>query len=226
MCSKEELIETYKKIDKESLNKKRKILDTLKDRGQLTVEDNIVQNSNICFVLSCPGEKELLEGRVCCGDTGANLEKLISELLGCNWISITEGGNNGDERRYNFNIINASDRVYFRGYNGKSEPSDDEVKSPDNIERIEQEISKSYIEYFVLCGEKAELLQTDLAKIKDKAKFSTVCHLGDVGIRNTYRISKTKTVTGKMLASVPEEDRDSERIKLIAKTIKNDFCKE
>ena len=193
------------------------------------MEDNIVQDSNTCFVLSCPGEKELLEGRVCCGDTGTNLEKLIKELLECKCIPIKEGNNNpshGDERRYKFNIINASDQVYFRAYNGKSEPSDDEVKLLKNIERIEQEISNSKIEYFVLCGDKAELLQPDLTKIQNGAKFSTDCHLGDVGIRNTYRIDKTKTVTGKMLADVPEKDRDNERIKLIAKTIENDFCKE
>lgn len=193
------------------------------------MEDNIVQNSNICFVLSCPGEKELLEGRVCCGDTGTNLEKLINELLKYECIPITEGGNNssnGGGHRYNFNIINACDQVYFRGYKGESEPPDDKVKSSDNIKRIEQEISNSNIEYFVLCGEKAELLQTELVRIQKGAKFSTVCHLGDVGIRNTYRISKTKTVARKMLADVPEKDRDNERIKLIAETIKNDFCKE
>ena len=62
-----ELIEKYKDIEKKA---KTEILDKLKAKNMLYVKDNIQKDSNMCIILSCPGQEELMADKVCAGETG------------------------------------------------------------------------------------------------------------------------------------------------------------
>ena len=76
--TKEDFIKQYKERTKKS--KKEIINDILKNvnpKDYLKVKDNIVLDSNLCIILSCPGEEEMLNQKVCAGETGNNLEKIL-----------------------------------------------------------------------------------------------------------------------------------------------------
>lgn len=225
MCTRDKLIQKYINIDSKMRQEKKEILDKLKGKNALHVADHIVTDSNLCIILSCPGEEELMHDNVCFGETGNNLNFLLNILTNDN--NLIKGGTNsacnGGEIRYNFSIFNASNKVYFREYN-EAEAPDKEILSAENTKRLEEELKQiQQIDYFILCGGKAKLLHSLILSKYQSAKISLVCHLGNVGIRNEYKNQKTQLKNGKFLSDIEESKRDEERLKIIADKIMKDF---
>lgn len=213
MCKSERknLIEKYKDIEE---NKKR-ILDELKRKKLLYVDDNIKKDSNVCIILSCPGQEELKEDKVCAGDTGKNLERILGIVKKSDKDTKLKKSKNykGHEQRYAYTIINSVRKVYFRGYN-RAEPTEREVKNKNNVKRVDKKLSKLNLDYFILCGNNAEILFNEIkGKYKD-AEVARVSHIGWVGLRNEYNNSceELKNIT-------KPSDRDKERLEIVAKKI-------
>ena len=206
------LIQKYKELTQNVQQEKISILSKLKQQGYLTIDDHINESSNLCIILSCPGEQELLEDKVCAGQTGENLEKIL-KIVTKKIKAIKPAYQDGDgQKRYCYTIINSSNIVHFREYNN-AEPTDAEILCKDNLLRIEKELSNMHFKYCIICGDKANLLFENLNIACEKSVH--VCHIGNVGLRNTYRC-KYSIGTGKTIESLPENQRDNKRIDLVA----------
>ena len=215
MCKdkRKELIERYKTLDESTKQEKKKILDRLAEEGLLVVDDNIQSESNLCIILSCPGQEELIKDKVCAGETGDNLDKVL-KFVGLDHFR--PGVEDGNDCRYSYTIVNAVKEVHFREYNG-AEAKDNQIKEKSNIDRVKSELSDK-IDYFIICGKKAAVLY-DLIKSEYKdARQSYVRHLGWVGLRNEYKNSYKELSGITKLA-----DRDQKRLELVAEQIKKDF---
>ena len=151
----------------------------IQDRG--IVKYNMGLNTNkIAFVFACPGQEELNNGKVVCGQTGENLTSLIKYL------------NQKDDTlfpslcRYDYLITNASERIYFKGYKDSNRTLPylrKDVYTEENIKRLENEISNKTV---VICfGRHAKKA---LKKLKNKlSDLTIICvkyHLGMQGINH------------------------------------------
>lgn len=213
------LIEEYRNADNEVLKTKTDILRKLEKFHALKVRDNLKEDSNLCVILSCPGEEELINDKVCVGDTGNNLEtilKMVSEdvIFDPEYNSLVNS-----EKRYNYSIINSVEKVYFRKYNG-AEAEKEDVEDENNIKRVKSIIERhKKLQYVLICGDNAELIyQKVKSKIENHVKISRICHLGWVGLRNQYtnKHSELKSIKS-------GSERDQKRLELVAKKIKDDF---
>ena len=215
MCKdkRKKLIEKYKTLDESTKQEKNKILARLAKEKFLVVDDNIQSESNLCIILSCPGQEELINDKVCAGETGNNLDKVL-KFVGLDHFR--PGVEDGNDCRYSYTIVNAVKEVHFREYNG-AEAKENQIKEKSNIDRVKSELSDK-IDYFIICGNNAAVLY-DLIKNEYKdAKQSYVSHLGWVGLRNEYKNSS------KELSGITEAaDRDQKRLELVAEQIKKDF---
>ena len=176
MCKLNNLIKKYREYSNNHNEKeKTAVLNELKElvkKGEsIPVEDNI-KNSKVCFMLSCPGEKEMVADKPCAGKTGDNLTELLKILNKRNnpIFSSTD--------RYDYTIINASDKVHFKALDGKSEARVKEIKSQKNIDRIKGILEHLNIEYIILCGNKAQKIKKLIKDNDDKIKFIKIRHLG------------------------------------------------
>jgi hypothetical protein len=81
MCkyNSQEVLKEYRKIynNEDGVFQK---LKKLHKENPYTVEDNVINNSKICFIFSCPGREELIHNKVCSGETGENLDKLLKNI--------------------------------------------------------------------------------------------------------------------------------------------------
>ena len=212
----EELIEKYNTIDENFLSEKRKILNDLENCGGFYVEDNIKPDSNLCIILSCPGESELKADKVCAGDTGENLDKILEIILTEeHGILESKEAMQKSHNRYKYNIINSVQQVYFRAYNAaEAEPED--IEKENNIKRAKENIQKiRSLKYVIVCGENADFLYSLIkSSIEEGVKIAKICHIGFVGLRNHYRNNCDEL---KGIKSGTE--RDKKRIEMIAKEI-------
>lgn len=211
-----ELIEKYNDIEK---NAKKNILDELKDNDLLYVEDNIKVASNVCIILSCPGQEELIADKVCAGETGENLEKILEIVRQgdkTNKLQQSEDGIEG-KQRYAYSIINSVRDVYFRAYNG-AEADEDAVVAPGNIDRINKELATCNIKYFIVCGNNAKLLYEQLKSQFINVEVSYVSHIGWVGLRNEY-----KNDNDELKGLATGKERDEKRLELVANKIVKDL---
>lgn len=225
--NKSELIEKYKSLGSKNDECKISILKELDASNELYVEDNIAKGSNLCIILSCPGECELLEQKVCAGQTGKNLERILCNVISCpGKIEAGKSGNGVSKYpnsgfRYSYTIVNASNKVHFRKYNG-AEPDDESIRAEDNIKRIKEELSEESIEYFLICGKKAKVLFEKIKDLYIDKYYSEICHIGNVGIRKTYPNSYLESPKPK-IGDLPKNERDNKRMSLLADRIKNDW---
>lgn len=214
MCTnkRKELIEKYKDIEKKA---KTEILDKLKAKNMLYVKDNIQKDSNMCIILSCPGQEELMADKVCAGETGENLEKILEILRKNDKYNQLKPSkfNKEKEKRYSYTIINSVQDVYFRGYNG-AEADEDEVIKNENVLRIKEELREINIKYFIACGNNAKLLYEQIQNEFNDAKVSFVSHIGWVGLRNQYKNDN------RQLEGIKDaKKRDKKRLELVASEI-------
>jgi hypothetical protein len=215
--TKAELIERYKNLEAKTQKEKREILDDLKTRKELKVKDNIKEKSNLCVILSCPGEEELIEQKVCAGETGENLEYILSSVS--KQISLIPPYdfelNPPVAQRYNYTIINSVDDVYFRKYND-SEAEKEEIEKEANVKRVQCAIEKlKHLKYILICGDNANIIYQKIkASHSTEVKTAKVCHLGWVGLRNEYKNCH------KDLKSISSgKERDEKRLQLLADKI-------
>ena len=222
--TKEDLVNEYIQLCKDFRQKRKVMLKKLAKIDKLTVTDNIVKNSNLCIILSCPGEEELIKQRVCVGKTGKNLECILKLVLPKFNEKIIGKSDSSEIRdfqegfRYNYTIINASNVVHFRDYNG-AEARDSEIKNKENIERVKKALSIiKNIEYFLVCGDKAKILFNEIKDNYPNGRCSQICHVGGVGIRKIYGNSTVLDI-GSTIGDLPENERDSKRFELIARQV-------
>lgn len=220
MCKidRKSLIKEYLEVNKRAESKKKEILKKLSDNKLLFINDNIQEESNLCIILSCPGEQELIQDRVCAGEMGENLEKILKKVKEEDKQGRIKAGKNKEkEVRYSYTIINSVNTVHFRGYNG-AEATKTEITEPTNIKRIEKELGNNQIDYIIICGNNAAILYKEIGKHFKNAKCAYVAHLGCVGLRNTYTNNHNELKDIKN-----PKDRDNKRLKLVADDIKNEF---
>ena len=113
--------------------------------------------TDIAFVLSCPGKHEEAARHPAAGNTGRNLERLLALLgprLGMSTLT-----------RTHITIANAWAGVEYQSATGRSEASDDDVKQTGNIRRLADEL-RHVTKLIVFCGEKAKLACHELCERK------------------------------------------------------------
>lgn len=213
-----ELIKKYRNLKQKNDKEKKKLLDELENNNLLYVEDNVVKDSNLCIILSCPGEEELINDKVCAGETGENLEKILDYLVKngkTKGVKIKKGkSDKSTPKRYSYTIINSVNDVHFRSYNG-AEAKKKEIEDDTNVKRIVEELKTiDKIEYFIVCGNNAEILYEKIKADFNNAKVAIVSHLGWVGLRNEFKNSHNEMKNLKT-----SEKRDQRRLELVAEQI-------
>lgn len=155
------------------------------------VKSQVINSSEIVFILSCPGQKEQKNGRPASGKTGDNLEYLLSKLVSLGFFK------NGTAKN-NVTIINSSENVYSGKDN--SEPKSDEVLEDGNINRIIKQLSGvESIKYIFCCGDVASLLLSMLffKYHKSDVKIYRIKHLSARGIMH-YKKNVVMTTTERL----------------------------
>lgn len=104
--------------------------------------------SDVAFVFSCPGKNEELYNHVVAGKTGDNLKALISYL----YEILPSVFSFSDMKQYT--ITNSSDRIHYKNKTGDSEAPLSEILLPENLFRLETELSG--MKYIICMGEKAK----------------------------------------------------------------------
>lgn len=171
------------------------------------VENNIGNNSKVCFVFSCPGRHELINNKILCGSTGENLNTLL-EFLNKYLPKLFPW-----TERYKYDLLNATSVVHFRGLDDKTEGSKEEIF--ENKATFEEYVkSNKNLKYAILCGQKSK----ELKKIfGEKCIYSK--HLSLMSLNHI-----DKDIDGKEISAEDINDskeRTKKRIETIAKNIVN-----
>lgn len=135
--------------------------------------------SDVAFVLSCPGRYEERAGHPAAGNTGKNLQRLL-DRLGPR-ISLPH------LVRAHITITNAWSEIEYQEKTGRSEATDAEVNRPDNIRRLADEL-KHVSTLVVFCGAKAKLACQQLVKhnsLPRTVKIAFAPHPGGLGLNNS-----------------------------------------
>lgn len=135
------------------------------------VENNVGTFNDVCFIFSCPGEKELNANRPCAGTTGKNLDILINEAAVLS-PTIFKSYN-----RYDYFIGNSSTIVHYKKFDGRTEPKDIELEKENDV--LKSFIIKSGCKNIILFGKKAQKAY-ELTKITTNS--INMPHLGFFGL--------------------------------------------
>lgn len=116
------------------------------------------------FIFSCPGQEEMRSGKLVNGQTGKNLDVMLS-ILNHRYPDIFPYTD-----RYDYRITNSSEQVHFKAFDGRTEPRKEEILSEENIRRVYDDIrGYKYIITFgkcaLLAAEKAAELSGDREKV-------------------------------------------------------------
>lgn len=152
--------------------------------------------TDVAFVLSCPGRHEEDAGHPAAGSTGRNLERLLKHLgprLGLSELS-----------RTHTTITNAWDRIEYQQKTGRSEATDEEVTQAGNIDRLSDEL-RHVTMLIVFCGRKAELAAHQLRSfLPQSVQMAFAPHLGSQGLNKTIK----SDVTGQPIVEASEQQRN------------------
>ena len=215
MCknNSQEVLKEYRKI----YNNEDGVFQQLKKlhkENPYTVEDHVLNNSKICFIFSCPGREELIQNKVCSGETGENLDELLKIL----------GSKNGllfpSSNRYDYDILNASNKVHFYALDKKTEANKSEIN--DDFQRISGYIEKNKnLLYIILFGKKAQILQKfiELCITSKKPKIHIISapHLGYQSLNQIGIDIENKEINEDNYPSA--EVRTQKRLEVVAKDI-------
>lgn len=134
------------------------------EEKKLTVKRNEGREDiKTAFIFSCPGQEELKSGRLVNGQTGKNLDLMLS-ILNKSHPDIFPSCD-----RYDYRITNSSEMVHYKAYDNRSEPSSKEITDSANIERLKQDI-EGY-DYIITFGRSAALAAEH---VKNKYGFEGV----------------------------------------------------
>ncbi len=99
------------------------------------------------FIFSCPGQEELKSGLLVNGQTGKNLDMMLT-FLNAKRPDIFPSVN-----RYDYRITNSSEIVHYKAHDQRTEPSVSEINNEKNIERLKNDISGyDYVITFGRCS--------------------------------------------------------------------------
>jgi hypothetical protein len=161
----------------------------------------------VAFVLSAPGNEEVIAGRPAAGATGENLEGALTHL---NSFAPTLFLST---HRYDYRLTNAYSQPLAKNIaTGRTEASRTEILGDDNTERFLSNIRGCT--HIILCGEKAGYLSSILER--EIISVSCASHIGNKGLNGKFKLStewKTK----------PPVDRRQERIRLWASKVLQGF---
>lgn len=133
----------------------------------------------LAFIFSAPGDEERRQGRPVAGGTGTNLELALGHLhsaLPKLFRSV---------HRYDYRITNAwPEPIAVALGHGASERSDAQIRDPDNVRRVLQELEGCNL--VVLSGNKAKLLAEPVGA--SGRQYVEVPHVGNKGLNGTYTV--------------------------------------
>lgn len=216
VLDKEKLLQQYQAIYQEKKGFFHQMIEIHK-KDPYTVNDNTKNNKKICFIFSCPGREELINGQVCCGDTGENLESLLKILNQTNTELFPS------TNRYDYDLLNASNIVHFYALDRRTEAGTNEIQK--QIQRVFDYIdSNNNLCYIILCGKKAERIKSKIEDyIKEQSLEITVIdgvpHLGYQSLNQIEKDINGKTINE---SSYPySKTRTEARLYVVADKIKN-----
>ena len=163
------------------------------------------KNNNVAFVFSAPGQKEEKNSKPISGQTGENLETILS-ILKKNGIKEFLSY----ENRYDFRITNSFTDILFLSKNNRTEATIKEIRKPQNIKRLKNELKdiSKYIFFFGLKPQAIAYLLSDL-----NARFIFSPHLGFQSINQIEC-----DVNGNLL--IPKDNQNTEkRLQVVANYI-------
>lgn len=121
-------------------------------------------NKDMAYVFSCPGRYEERCKKPAAGRTGINLNELIMILHERGFLFFPTRGE--------ATITNASTKILYKGKDGFTEATDEEILDPDNLCRLAVEVG--HIKKHIICfGNKAHLAISEL-KRNGKYKFGII----------------------------------------------------
>lgn len=143
-------------------------------------------DNKVAFVLSCPGQFEEACGRLVAKQTGENLEELIKRLHNRrpDIFKYTD--------RYDYRLTNSSNIVHYDALDGRSEPTESEIRIPDNIKRLTRELQD--IDYIIACGRKAQFVIDICHNQNNQFEGKTIInivHMGNRGINSMKLLDPT-----------------------------------
>ena len=202
------LLNELKSIISGKVNEIIRALGDIHKNRPLRVPNQIGNKSLVCFVLSCPGKEEMINGKPCQGITGKNLNKLINYLNGYypKLFPYVE--------KEKYDILNSTQIVHFDELDGISEGSTEEIES--EKKHIKMYIQKNEkLKFAILLGEKAK-------SIKDlfDNKYILSRHLGFQSINHIDTDCNGNNINDYYNTSV---ERTNARILVIAKEIINEI---
>lgn len=215
MCkyNSQEVLKEYRKIynNEDGVFQK---LKKLHKENPYTVEDNVINNSKICFIFSCPGREELIQNKVCSGETGENLDELL-KILGSKKGLVFPSCN-----RYDYDILNASNRVHFYALDKKTEANKSEIEKC--FQRISGYIEKNKnLLYIILFGKKAQILREFIEPcITSKKPKIHIIHAPHLGYQSLNQIGIDIEKKEINEDNYPDADvRTQKRLEVVAKDI-------
>ena len=107
--------------------------------------------NKVAFVFSCPGQDEEKAQKPTAGQTGKNLDALLVYLHKQNSTIFRYTD------RYSYRITNSWDRVEFRSRTGRTEATQKEISTKENIKRVKKELDGMDIVIFF--GKKAQRIK-------------------------------------------------------------------
>lgn len=130
------------------------------------------KKNRVAFVFSCPGRHEESAGYPAAKGTGRNLDLLLSLLAAA--LGRT------DLARENVTITNAWPFVEYKAKTGRTEATEREITSPENVARLQREL-QDVTDFVIFCGTRPKLVSGYL-KLSHRPRFVFVRHLGLRGL--------------------------------------------
>ena len=161
-----------------------------------TVEYNKGKIKRIALIFSCPGQLEQIHNKLVFGKTGCNLEFLLKELKGRDFVK------EDFKDRNDFTITNSHNKVHYKSWNNRTEPLLSEVKVPENIERLTTELKDAEI---IICFGKRPKVALEICKDNLKAKVLYSRHLGLQSLNQIYLEKEISNRTEERIKIVAEE---------------------
>ena len=133
------------------------------------------------MIFSCPGQEEMKSGLLVNGQTGKNLDLLLS-ILKKSRPDLFPSVN-----RYDYRITNSSENVHFKAHDNRTEPSLAEVREKENIDRLKEDIKgyKCVIAFGRCAAAAADILKAD--KDFEGVSFINCQHLSFLSLNSSIK---------------------------------------